>query len=98
MNNNQKIILGLGAVGLSAYLIYKYNKGIELKSHIDRDIFNEKTIIVNFCKQLTGFNYNGKIHWIKNGEVIEINNKLHHGVLKVNEVRYSIQFRKVKGV
>ena len=25
MNKNQKIILGLGAVGLSAYLIYKYN-------------------------------------------------------------------------
>jgi hypothetical protein len=87
-----------GGEDWNSILIYRYDKGVELKNHIDRNIFEEKTIIVNFCKQLTGFNYNEKIYWLKDGEVIEINNQLPHGVLRVTETRYSLQFRKIKGV
>ena len=80
----------------NSILVYKYEKGVELKDHIDRDIFNNKVVIINFCKDLmSGFRYDGNIYWLRNGEVIEINNKKRHGVCKVNEERWSVSIRKV---
>ena len=44
---------------------------------------------------MSGFRYDGDIYWLKNGEVIEIDNKKRHGVLMVNEERWSVSIRKV---
>ena len=84
-----------GSEDWNSILVYKYNRGIELKDHIDRDIFDDKVIIINFCRSLVGFKYNNKVSWLKDGEIIKINNKVLHGIIKVNEERWSIQFRKV---
>lgn len=79
----------------NSILVYKYEKGIELKEHIDREIFANKTIIINFSKSLVGFKYDKKIHWLGNGEIIEIDNKKLHGISKVNEERWSLSIRKI---
>lgn len=85
----------------NSILIYKYDKGVELKCHIDRDIFEDRVIIINISDDgLFGGNvrfiYNNKIELLNNGEVIEINNKISHGVMKVDSERWSISIRKVK--
>lgn len=84
-----------GSDDWNSILIYKYEKNSELKEHIDRDLFDKKVVIINLSKNLTGFKYGGKINWIKDGEVIEINSKIRHGIIKVTEERFSISFRKV---
>ena len=41
------------------------------------------------------FNYGGKIEKLSNGEVIEFDNKILHGVKKVSSERWSLSIRKV---
>lgn len=77
-------------------LVYKYGIGSELKDHVDRDVFKNEVIIINLCKDLVGFRYGGKVNWLRDGELIKINNKISHGVCKVNSIRYSLSFRKIK--
>ena len=44
---------------------------------------------------MSGFRYDGKVYWLKDGEVIEIDHKKIQGVCKVNEERWSVSIRKV---
>lgn len=80
----------------NSILVYKYSTGCELKMHIDREIFEDKTIIINFCKSTVGFLYGTQLKCLKDGEIIEINNRIKHGVLKVSSTRYSVSIRKIK--
>lgn len=85
----------------NSILVYKYSKGVELKLHKDRSIFEDRVIIINVSNDnLLGGNvefiYNGCREILSNGEIIEINNKVTHGVTKVEEERWSISIRKVK--
>lgn len=84
----------------NSILLYKYDKGVELKDHIDRDIFNDRVVVINVCENdLLGgsvnFFYDGKIEVLKDGEIIEFNNKKIHGVRKVTSERWSLSIRKV---
>jgi hypothetical protein len=84
----------------NSILVYKYDLGCELKDHIDRDIFDNKVVVVNISvDNLFGgnveFNYGGKIEKLSNGEVIEFDNKILHGVKKVSSERWSLSIRKV---
>lgn len=89
-----------GGSDWNSILVYKYEKGCELKSHVDRSIFDKKVVIVNvsFDRFFGGeveFLYDEKINKLSNGEVIEFNNKIKHGVNKLENERWSISFRKV---
>ena len=89
-----------GGEDWNSILIYKYNVGCELKLHKDRNVFDNKVIVINVCNEdLLGnginFIYDGKKYNLKNGEVIEFDNKKFHGVEKVNDERWSLSIRKV---
>lgn len=89
-----------GGEDWNSILLYKYNPGTELKNHIDRDIFDNKVVLINISEDnLFGgnveFYYDGKIEILSNGEVIEFNNKKLHGVKKVKTERWSMSIRKV---
>jgi hypothetical protein len=84
----------------NSILLYKYDPGCELKDHVDRDIFNDRVVVINVCENdLLGgsvnFFYDGKIESLKDGEIIEFNNKKIHGVRKVRLERWSLSIRKV---
>ena len=84
----------------NSILLYKYDPGCELKDHVDRDIFNDRVVVINVCENdLLGgsvnFFYDGKIEVLKDGEIIEFNNKKIHGVRKVRLERWSLSIRKV---
>lgn len=84
----------------NSILLYKYNKGVELKDHVDRDIFDNKVVVVNISvDNLLGgdvkFYYDGRIERLGNGEIIEFNNKKIHGVRKVRSERWSLSIRKI---
>ena len=79
----------------NSILIYKYEAGVELKTHVDREIFDNKTVVVNLCKGFVGFRWGGRIYWLEDGEWVEFDNGIEHGVLKCGSERWSIQFRKV---
>lgn len=84
----------------NSILLYKYDKGVELKNHIDRDIFNDRVVVINVCENdlfggTVNFFYDGKIEILKDGEIIEFNNKKIHGVRKVTSERWSLSIRKV---
>jgi hypothetical protein len=84
----------------NSILLYKYDPGCELKDHVDRDIFNDRVVVINVCENdLLGgsvnFFYDGKIESLKDGEIIEFNNKKIHGVRKVRSERWSLSIRKV---
>jgi hypothetical protein len=84
----------------NSILLYKYNKGVELKDHVDRDIFNDRVVVINVCENdlfggSVNFFYDGKIEILKDGEIIEFNNKKIHGVRKVTSERWSLSIRKV---
>jgi len=79
----------------NSILVYKYNKGVELKDHVDRKWLSRKVVIVNFCKNIVDFNYNNKIYKLRDGEVIEIDSSVIHGVREVSSERWSFSFRKV---
>ena len=95
-----RFLVGLGdenfGMNWNSVLVYKYGVGCELKDHVDRDVFFDEVGIINVCKGMVGFKYDGKVFWLKDGEVLWINSKKLHGVLKCGEVRYSLQFRNVK--
>jgi hypothetical protein len=81
-------------------LLYKYDIGIELKEHVDKSIFDNKVVVINISQDdLFGGNvefiYNNRIELLSNGEVIEFNNKVIHGVKKCKSERWSLSFRKV---
>jgi hypothetical protein len=88
-----------GGEDWNSILLYKYDKGVELKNHVDRDIFNDRVVAINVCEDLLGgsvnFFYDGKIEVLKDGEIIEFNNKKIHGVRKVTSERWSLSIRKV---
>jgi hypothetical protein len=80
--------------------LYKYDKGVELKDHVDRDIFNDRVVVINICENdlfggTVSFFYDGKIEILKDGEIIEFNNKKIHGVRKVTSERWSLSIRKI---
>ncbi|MFL9456030.1 MULTISPECIES: hypothetical protein [Nostocales] len=85
----------------NSILIYKYEPGTELKEHIDRDLFEDKVVLINVSvDDLFGGNirfiYQGKEEILSNGEIIEFNNKVKHGIKKVDEERWSVSVRKIK--
>ena len=89
-----------GGEDWNSLLLYKYDPGCELKDHVDRDIFGNKVVVVNISIDgLFGgdveFNYDGRIEKLSNGEIIEFNNKVIHGVRKVGSERWSLSVRKV---
>ena len=89
-----------GGEDWNSILLYKYDVGCELKDHVDRDIFDNKVVLVNISIDgLFGgdveFNYDGKIEILSNGEVVEFDNKVIHGVRKINSERWSLSIRKV---
>ena len=89
-----------GGEDWNSILLYKYDKGSELKNHVDRDIFNDRVVVINVCENdlfggTVDFFYDGKIEILKDGEIIEFNNKKIHGVRKVTSERWSLSIRKV---
>ena len=89
-----------GGEDWNSLLLYKYDKGCELKDHVDRDIFGDKVVVINISIDgLFGgdveFFYDGRIEKLSNGEIIEFNNKVIHGVRKVGSERWSLSVRKV---
>jgi hypothetical protein len=89
-----------GGEDWNSILLYKYDKGVELKNHIDRDIFNDRVVVINVSENdlfggTVNFFYDGKIEILKDGEIIEFNNKKIHGVRKVTSERWSLSIRKV---
>ncbi len=84
----------------NSLLLLKYESGVELKNHVDRDVFAPKVVVVNIsADDLFGGNvefvYGGKVEILSNGEVVEFNNQVVHGVRKVKSERWSLSFRKV---
>ncbi|MBN3869545.1 hypothetical protein [Nostoc sp. JL33] len=84
----------------NSILLYKYQAGCELKNHVDRDIFDSKVIVVNISEDsLLGGNvkffYDGNIEILSNGEVIEFNSKISHGIKKLKSERWSLSLRKI---
>jgi hypothetical protein len=89
-----------GGEDWNSILLYKYDIGCELKNHVDREIFDNKVIVINISENnLLGgnieFYYGGNIEILSNGEIIEFNNKISHGVKKVTTERWSLSIRKV---
>lgn len=89
-----------GGEDWNSLLLYKYEIGSELKNHVDRDIFDNKVVVVNISEDsLFGgdveFFYDGNLEILSNGEVIEFNSKKSHGVKKVKSERWSLSIRKV---
>ncbi len=87
--------MNYGGCDWNSVLIYKYGVGCELKLHKDRNVFDNKVIVINVCNEdLLGnginFIYDGKKYNLKNGEVIEFDNKKFHGVEKVDSERWSL--------
>lgn len=79
----------------NSLLLYKYDVGCELKDHVDRKIFDNRVIIINFCQEIVYFRYNSKVLNIGDGEILEINGSVKHGVRKVSSQRWSLSIRKV---
>ena len=89
-----------GGKDWNSILLYRYESGCELNDHVDRDIFDNKVVVINISNDdLFGgnveFNYDGRVEILSNGEVIEFNNKIKHGVRKVSSERWSLSIRKV---
>ena len=89
-----------GGEDWNSVLFLKYEEGVELKDHVDRKVFNNKVVVVNISKdsflgENVEFNYGGKLEVLSNGEVIEFNNQVVHGVRRVESERWSLSFRKV---
>lgn len=81
----------------NSLLLYKYDVGCELKEHKDRKIFDDRVIIINFCKEIVDFKYDGEVFGLSDGEIVEIDGSVKHGVKKVKDVRYSLSVRRVIG-
>lgn len=81
----------------NSLLLYKYGIGCELKDHVDRKIFDERVVIINFCKEIVNFKYDKEVFGLSNGEIVEIKGSIKHGVKRVKDVRYSLSIRKVLG-
>jgi hypothetical protein len=79
----------------NSILVYKYEKGCELKEHTDRKWLSRKVVIVNFCKDEVDFKYGNEVYKLRDGEVIEIDSSVKHGVKEVKSERWSLSFRKV---
>lgn len=84
----------------NSILLYKYEQGCELKPHIDRDIFDSKVILINISEDnfLNGnveFVYDEAIEIFSNGEVVEFNSKISHGIKKLKSERWSLSIRKI---
>lgn len=84
-----------GSEDWNSILVYKYDRGVELKDHIDRKWLSKKVVIVNFCRDIVDFKYGNNIYKLRDGEVIEIDSSVIHGVREVSSERWSLSFRKV---
>lgn len=84
----------------NSILIYKYSVGCKLDLHVDRNVFDDKVIVINICNENlfgegTNFIYDGRKYNLRNGEIIKFDNKKLHGVEKVESERWSLSIRKV---
>lgn len=84
----------------NSILIYKYEAGVELKRHIDRQVFHPRTIIINISTDnLFGgdieFEYGDFTEILSHGEIIEFNNQIPHAIRRVSQERWSISIRKI---
>lgn len=91
-----------GGDDFNSVLFYKYSPGTELKPHCDRFCFSPKVVLINICDDDflgygTNFIYDTEIYNLRNGEVIEFNSQISHGVQPVDSERWSISIRKVYG-
>ena len=84
-----------GGEDWNSILAYKYDKGVELKDHVDRKWLSRKVVIVNFCRDIVNFRYGSEIYKLRDGEVIEIDSSVLHGVREVSSERWSLSFRKI---
>ena len=89
-----------GGEDWNSVLIYRYQRGVELKQHVDRDCFDPRVVLINVSQDdLLGgtvkFCYGENIETFSNGEVLEFNNRIKHGVKPVETERWSISIRKV---
>jgi hypothetical protein len=84
-----------GGEDWNSILVYKYDRGVELKDHVDRKWLSKKVVIVNLCKDIVDFKYGNEIYKLRDGEVIEIDSSVIHGVREVSSERWSLSFRKV---
>lgn len=90
-----------GGEDWNSILVLKYPPGTKLDTHCDRDMFEKRTIVINASQDdLFGagakFFYGGEVHNLQNGEVVEFDNSVPHGVRMVDCDRYSVSIRKVK--
>lgn len=84
----------------NSMLLYKYEMGVDLKTHVDRNCFDSKVVLVNlsvdgFLGGEVEFIYGSEVYFLSNGEVIEFDDRVRHGVKKVKNERWSLSFRKV---
>jgi hypothetical protein len=91
-----------GDDSFNSVLLYKYSSGTELKLHCDRACFSPKVVLINLCDDDflgygTKFLYDCETHNLNNGEIIEFNSQVPHGVAPVDSERWSISFRQVYG-
>jgi hypothetical protein len=96
----KKAVALYGNEDFNSILLYKYDPGIELKVHCDRTCFDPKVVLINLCDDDflgygTKFLYDSEVHNLNNGEVVEFNSQVPHGVAPVDSERWSISFRKV---
>ena len=84
----------------NSILVLKYPPGTKLDTHCDREIFDKRTIVINASRDDlfgsgTKFFYGGDIHNLQNGEVVEFDNSVAHGIRRVDCDRFSVSIRKV---
>ena len=85
----------------NSILVLKYPPGARLDTHTDREVFEKRTIVINASRDDlfgngTKFFYGGELHDLENGEVVEFDNSVPHGVRMVDCDRFSVSIRKVK--
>lgn len=79
--------------GFNSLLLIKYGNRSKLNLHKDRDCFDNKVIIFN--SGICIFEYDGDRKILNDGEVIEIDGKKEHGVIKCVGERFSLSVRKI---
>jgi len=85
-------------------LLYRYEVGGEIGSHLDKKCFDKVVTLVNLIDSdpdLFGnrdpirFKWNSADYYLRHGEVVQFDSRVEHSVPKLKSARYSLQFRKV---
>jgi hypothetical protein len=79
--------------GFNSLLLIRYGNGSKLNLHKDRDCFGNRVVIFN--SGVCVFEYDGERKILNDGEVIEIDGKKDHGVIKCVGERFSLSIREV---